>query len=215
MKNKAMKYFSAACRPAMSACIAVFVSLVICVPCAQAQEIDQQTSARGDGAAGHYSGDKFSYATGKEVAAPGGSGGTVTCAGGRPTGLPFPLCSPETKRILIRGAIRYFDYQELAGPAAAMFAGTSRFVLNCNLNPDYQGSCWGTFEWPVTAMGGKWEGTFFGELDLLKAFVKVTAVGQGSGGELEDREMKYDILYPGGATYGTAILRVPVVARTF
>jgi hypothetical protein len=193
---------------AMTAGIAAFIMLVISGPPARAQEIDQQTPFKIEGLSAHHSGAKFIYATGKEVGAPGGSTGTITCVGGQPTGLPFPFCTPETKKILIRGAIRFFNYQELAGPAAAMFAGASKFVLNCNWDQNYQGPCWGTFEWPIATMGGKWEGNFSGEIDLLKAYVNASAVGHGNGGDLDGLQMKYDILYPGGVSYGTAILRV-------
>jgi hypothetical protein len=33
-------------------------------------------------------------------------------------------------------------------------------------------------------------------------------VGHGNGGDLDGLQMKYDVLYPGGVPYGTAILRV-------
>jgi hypothetical protein len=153
----------------------------------------------------HRLDENFLYATAKEVGAPGGTSGTVTCIGGTPQG---PFCSPETKKILVRGAIRFFNYQELAGPAAAFFNGTPRYVFNCNLDKNYSGPCWGTFEWPIADKGGKWEGTFTGEIDLLKSFVNASVNGHGVGGELDGLQMKYDVLYPGGVPYGTAILRV-------
>jgi hypothetical protein len=56
--------------------------------CAQAQEVDQQTPFKIDGMIANHSGIKFIYTTGKEVAAPSGSNGTITCVGGQPTGLP-------------------------------------------------------------------------------------------------------------------------------
>jgi hypothetical protein len=203
MKSRTMNIFGAARSLAMTTCIAAFITLVLSVPCAQAQEIDQQAPFKAD-----HSDDKFIYATGKEVGAPGGSNGTITCIGGQATGLAFPWCTPETKRIQVRGAIRFFSYQELAGPAAAFFAGTPRYVFNCNWDQNYAGPCWGTFEWPIAAKNGKWEGSFTADIDLLKGFVKGTVVGHGDGGELEDLKMLYDILYPGGVAYGTAILRV-------
>ena len=205
MKSRTMKFFGAARSLAMTSCIAAFITLIIFVPAVQAQEIDQQKPLRTDGISAANAGGQFIYATGKEVGAPGGSNGTVTCIGGVPMG---PFCSPGTQRILIRGAIRFLNYQELAGPAAPMFAGTSKFVLNCNWDQNYQGPCWGTFEWPIATMGGKWEGNFSGEVDLLKAYVNASAIGHGDGGDLDGLQMKYDILYPGGVPYGTAILRV-------
>jgi hypothetical protein len=208
MKSRTMKFFGAACSLAMTACIAAFITLVLSAPCAQAQEIDRQTPFKTDGMAANHSDGKFIYATGKEVGAPGGSNGTITCIGGQPTGLPFPWCTPETKRIQVRGAIRFFNYQELAGPAAALFAGTPQYVFNCNWDQNYSGPCWGTFEWPVAAKGGKWEGNFAGEIDLLKGFVIAVTIGHGNGGDLDGLQMKYDILYPGGVPYGTAIFRV-------
>jgi hypothetical protein len=205
-----MKFFGSALNQVIIACIAAFITLVIPVPSAQAQEIDEQTPFKtGDMTTSHnHPDDKFIYATGKEVGAPGGSNGTITCVGGQPTSLPFPWCSPETKKIRVREAIRFFDYQELAGPAAPLFAGTPRYVFNCNWDQNYKGPCWGTFEWQIDTKGGKWEGNFAAEIDLLKGFVKGTVVGHGNGGDLDGLKMKYDILYPGGVPYGTAILRV-------
>jgi hypothetical protein len=49
---------------------------------------------------------------------------------------------------------------------------------------------------------------FLREIDLLKSFVNAAVVGHGDGSDLDGLQMKYDILYPGGVPYGTAILRV-------
>ena len=43
MKSETMKFFGTTRSVAMTACIAAFVTLVISVPCALAQEVDQQT----------------------------------------------------------------------------------------------------------------------------------------------------------------------------
>lgn len=182
--------------------------LVFALATAQAQEVADPQYERHGKSYNHYPELQFSYATAKEISAPGGTLGTVTCVGGRLTGLPSPPCTPETKYALVRGAVRYFNYQELAGPAAAFFNGTPRYVFNCNLNANYSGPCWGTFEWPIDGKGGKWEGTFTATIDLLKAFVIGSASGYGVGGDLEGLQMRYDILYPGGVPYGTAIMNV-------
>lgn len=208
MKNSSKKIFGIPRSLVIPACLAALMILVLAVPAARAQEVDEPMSFKSESKSRHHSDDKFIYATAKEVGAPGGTSGTVTCIGGQLTGLPFPFCSPETRKILVRGAIRFFNYQELAGPAAAFFNGTPRYVFNCNWDKNYAGPCWGTFEWPIADKGGKWEGTFTGEVDLLKSFVIASAHGHGAGGELEGLQMKYDILYPGGVPYGTAILRV-------
>lgn len=198
MKSETRKIFGAALGVAMTACIAVFITLAGIAPAAQAQEVDQQPALRANGMGHGHSSDKFIYATGKEASGPSEPGGTITCIGGQPTGNPFIVCTPETTRILIRGSIRNFFYVDLAGAAAPLFAGTARYVFNCNWDKNYSGPCWGTFEWPVPdTNNGKWEGSFTGNIDLLNIVVTGSIVGHGVGGELEGLHMKYDILYPG------------------
>ena len=198
MKSETMKFFGTTRSVAMTACIAAFVTLVISVPCALAQEVDQQKPLRIDGMSAANSGAQFIYATGREASGPSEPGGTITCIGGQPSGLPFPLCSPETNQILIRGTIRNFLYEDRAGAASAMFAGTTRLVFNCNWDKNYSGPCWGTFEWPVPdTNNGKWEGSFTANIDLLNVVVIASLVGHGVGGDLDGLQMKYDVLYPG------------------
>jgi hypothetical protein len=195
-----------------SAPIAAFITLVVIAPTVQAQESDQQKPLRTDGLSVANPGAQFIYATGKEAFVSSTSG-EITCIGGEPTGSPFPFCTPGTQRVLIRGSVQSFRYVDLAGPASPLFAGTARYVFNCNWDQNYAGPCWGTFEWPVPGKGSR-EGTFTGNIDYLNFVVTGSVVGHGVGGELDGLQMKYEIPYPGKdashpfGSPGIAIFRV-------
>ena len=76
---------------------------------------------------------KILVATGKQiqqVVKPG----IVICEDGQPTGLPAPLCSPSTKRILIRNLVLEATSQEVTGTAAALVGGKATLIMQCNLD---------------------------------------------------------------------------------
>jgi hypothetical protein len=147
--------------------------------------------------AGATDNPKFLMATGTENFL-GLQPGDVTCAGGQPTGLHYPdrECSPGTHRTLVRGEVQLIQLSGAIGTAAAMFEGaTHRLVLNCNLDADLKGECWGTFKITVTGQG-EWEGAWQGRFDVANLTGFYSAVGHGSG-LLDGLQMKYYAIYNG------------------
>ncbi|MBM3746282.1 MAG: hypothetical protein FJW34_10840 [Acidobacteria bacterium] len=134
--------------------------------------------------------------------------GILICEGGQPTGLAAPMCSPGTTKILIRNLIQEGAYQDLTGTAAAIFRGKFTAVTQCNLDDKYYGFCWGTFEWAVPEMGGKFEGSWSGVLDYAIHAGYLSGNAYGYGGKLEGLRMTFDELYPGGTAPWVGILKV-------
>ena len=134
--------------------------------------------------------------------------GVLICEGGQPTGLPAPMCSPGTKRILIRNMIQEGASQDVTGTAAAMFRGKSTIITQCNLDDKYYGFCWGNLEFVVPEMGGKWEGAFSGIIDFAVYALSVTGDACGYGGKLEGLRMKFEEVWPGGGVPSTILAKV-------
>ncbi len=134
--------------------------------------------------------------------------GTLRCVGGFPTGLPAPLCSPGTTKIIIRGMRGTATYENLAGTAAAMFDGQNLIEANCNLNANYRGQCWGSFQWTIPGKKGTWEGMYSGEFDLPSFVATYRATGHGNGGELEGLKLSLHAIYPGGSPLGTFVATI-------
>ena len=148
--------------------------------------------------AGAADNPKFLMANGTEIFL-GLQSGEVKCAGGQPTGLQYPYrqCSEGTNRTLVRGEVQTVLLSGVTGTAAAMFAGaTHRSVVNCNLDADLKGQCWGTFKMTVPGQG-EWEGAWEGQFDLANLTGSYSAVGHGLGGPLDGLQMKYDAVYGG------------------
>jgi hypothetical protein len=131
------------------------------------------------------------------------SPGTVTCVGGQPSGSPNPFtpCSPGTRQILTRGEIDRGRYQVTKGPAE-LFAGVNEVVVNCDLDANMAGPCWGTFKWAVRSPflgdpGEIWEGFWFGYFDLTSFIASYRATGYGHGGRLEGLQLELQCVYPG------------------
>jgi hypothetical protein len=159
--------------------------------------------------AGAVDHSKFLAAAGKETIV-GIQPGEVKCAGGVPTGQHFPNreCSPETNRTLVRGEVDSTILTDVTGTAAAMLSGgTNRIVVNCNLDRNLKGECWGTFELTVPGQG-KWEGSWNGPIDLVNFIGSFSFVGHGSGGQLDGLQMKYDEVYDGTTPYAVFTARV-------
>ncbi len=150
---------------------------------------------------------KLLVATGKEIMQVV-SPGILICEGGQPTGLLAPLCSPSTKRILIRNAIAEATYQDVTGTAAALVGGKATIVTQCNLDDKYFGFCWGTWEWAAPGQAGKWEGSWSSTTDYAAAVGAVSSELCGYGGKLEGLQMKYVSVYPGGMTPATFTVRL-------
>jgi hypothetical protein len=144
---------------------------------------------------------KFLMATGQIWQGPYLNPPEVVCIGG--TYDPNSgFCTPGTRRTLLRNARSIWNFAEVQGSAASMFQGEFRPVVNCNLNKNLQGECWGTFEAESSA-GGKWEGTWCGKFDLVNYIAVISAVGHGDGGDIDGMQMKMDAMSPGGLPYFT------------
>ena len=118
----------------------------------------------------------------------------VTCAGGEPSGLPFPPCSAETTHALARGEIQTWGPVPFSDvePVPELLNGPITFVVNCNMNADYRGPCWGTFEWDIPGIG-TWEGSWTAPvMDLLTYESRLSMVGHGVGGEIDGKQLKFD-----------------------
>jgi hypothetical protein len=159
----------------------------------------------------------FAVALGMETVT-GVQPGQVTCDSGRPKvhSTSDPLCPPGTHRISIRGQVESITLTKVTGTAAAMFdEGTSTVVINCNLNANLEGDCWGTFTTTVPDQG-KWEGSWTGTFDLTNSVAFYSAAGHGSGSQLKGLKMTYYAATPGiapavsteGVTHTMFIARV-------
>jgi len=116
----------------------------------------------------------------------------VTCAGGEPTGLSFPVCSEGTQRILGRNEVQLWVPATLSDPIRDLLTGTITFVVNCTFNPEYRGPCWGTFEWEVPGVG-LWTGSWVAPvMDLVTYESKLSMVGFGAGGQIDGMQLKFD-----------------------
>jgi hypothetical protein len=150
---------------------------------------------------------KVLVATGKEMMAELLDPGALDCVGGKPAGPPLQ-CSPGTKSIFVWNWVSTQGYQDVVGTAAVMTRGRNKVVMHCNLDQNYYGHCWGTFEWEVAELGGKWEGVWSGFWDFAGNIVSYNATGYGSGGQLEGLRIEKESAWPGGAQPGTFVLKV-------
>ena len=97
---------------------------------------------------------KVLVATGKVVAAGAVSPGTWLCENGGLTG-GSPPCGPTTTRVFIQSMSNKYVQQDVTGSAAAMVGGTNITTVNGNFDATYFGQMWGTFQWAVPDMGGR------------------------------------------------------------
>lgn len=149
----------------------------------------------------------FLIATGKETTVGLAEPGKTTCIGGQTLG---PLaCGPGTQRVVVRDMVVLSVLHDVAGAGAAYLeGGTNQFTVNCNLDGDYQGHCWGTFEITIPGKGGSWEGSWGGTFDFAGNSEHLQAIGHGTGGDLDGLQLNYDYLNPGGLGYGLFTARV-------
>ncbi len=116
----------------------------------------------------------------------------VSCAGGEPTGLPFPPCSEGTGRILVKDEVQQWAPASLSDSVRSWLMGTITFEINCTLNEAYRGPCWGKFEWDVPGVG-TWQGSWTAPvMDLITFESKVSMVGFGAGGDIEGKQLRFD-----------------------
>lgn len=114
--------------------------------------------------------------------------GRVTCIGGEPTPPgTFPLCTPETKRVVWRDHVGVMSMDAVSGPAAPWVPPVIQSLGNCNLDRLWDGPCWGTFE--AEWLGGTWAGTYSGSLDFVGFAGNLKFVGHGNGGEIDGMQI--------------------------
>jgi hypothetical protein len=147
---------------------------------------------------------KVLVATGKEFHVQPINPGTWLCENGGLTGTS-PPCGPTTTRVFFKDVSNKLAYQDVTGSAAAMLGGNNITNVQGNLDANYYGHMWGTFQWTVPDMGGRWEGTFSAVADQMRGIVINRAIGYGYGGKLEGLKLEFYAANPGKQGYSTFV----------
>ncbi len=93
------------------------------------------------------------------------------------------------------------EFQDvLIGPAGALASGTGPVTMNCNLDEDLTGPCWGRFHFRNSA--GSWEGVWQGTFSFATGSGSYRAVGHGLGG-FRGMVLENDAVFPGFAVSQT------------
>ena len=100
---------------------------------------------------------------------------------------------------MIRGWQAEF-LDEMIGPAGDFASGSGPATMNCNMDENMTGPCWGTFVFSNSI--GTWEGTWHGAFDFMTGAGSYKAVGHGTGG-LKGMVLQNDVVYPGYAVSET------------
>jgi hypothetical protein len=110
----------------------------------------------------------------------------ITCVGGAPL---FPYCDSSTTQVLGRLEVQTWMPASPSRSVAKFLNGPITFVVNCDLNAQYRGPCWGTFEWKVPGVG-TWTGFWRAPvMDLVTYESQLSMVGVGSGGQINGRQL--------------------------
>jgi hypothetical protein len=132
----------------------------------------------------------------------------VKCAGGEPTGLPFPHCTEGTQRILGRSEVQTWEPAFLTPNLQPLLGGPITFVVNCNFNAAYRGPCWGTFTWDIPDVG-TWEGQWTAPvMDLMTYESRLSMVGFGRDGAIDGKQLRFDGGSAPGDWYITGTVRI-------
>jgi len=92
---------------------------------------------------------------------------------------------------------RIVQYQEtMQGPAADLVNGVITTTMNCNLDENWTGPCWGAYQWPISATE-KWAGVWEGTFNFGVVAGSYHASGHGEGGKLAGLRLDMDTVYPG------------------
>jgi hypothetical protein len=130
------------------------------------------------------------------------AGGTEQLAAVLDWGTNYPPTSFPTK---IRGVKQVYN-ETLVGPAANLLAPTVSVTLNCDLDENGYGPCWGTFEWKMANGKGTWKGLWEGSFNFLSGgYGSYTAVGHADG-DKDGKKCEATVVYPGmGAPASTFV----------
>ena len=139
--------------------------------------------------------------------------GEVTCIGGTPDPASPTLCSPETKRIQLRGTVLKWTYRpgDVESPRADLFIGNQYTTNNGNYDANFQGNEWGTFVWRDPSGRLVWEGTFE-TIAFGRQQAQWSAVGHGVGAA-DGLQWKGDGTFATGQAYGIFNLRATGTAK--
>jgi hypothetical protein len=152
-------------------------------------------------------GPKFLFATGQEVTVNVIDAGTATCIGGEATGDPYNPCD-GSHRIMIEHQVVEAAVLTATGAAVPLLAGTDTVTIDCNLDGNLRGNCWGVFEWQVDH-DSLWAGTLNGLFDFSTFAFTYQMVGNGFGGVVDGMQLQYDVSYDGGYDFiGDFVARV-------
>lgn len=117
------------------------------------------------------------------------AGGTETVGEWQPgQGVPAPGAK-------LRGWVARYD-DVLVGAAGELASGAGPVVMNCNLDQQLTGPCWGTFE--IENAHGTWTGVWQGTFNFVTGAGSYRAIGYGQGG-LKGLTLCNDVVYPGYA----------------
>jgi hypothetical protein len=156
--------------------------------------------AGGTAIAGEHS--KFLLASGYEITFNVVDPGTATCIGGVATGNPYDPCA-GSRRVLLKHQVvetMLFSPPAPVGPAVPLLAGVNTLTVDCSLDGNLKGSCWGTFEWNVDDES-MWGGVVSGTFDYSDLTLDYQMVGRGFGGAVDGMQLHYDAIYPGGFSF--------------
>jgi hypothetical protein len=152
-------------------------------------------------------GPKFMSATGQEVTTNVIDPGTATCIGGEATGNIYDPCH-GSHRIMLKHQVVEAVVLTATGEAAPLLEGTDTVTIDCNLDGDLRGSCWGVFEWDVDS-DSSWAGGVSGTFDFSTFTFVYRMVGKGFGGIVDGMQLQYDVSYDGGYDFiGDFVARV-------
>lgn len=117
------------------------------------------------------------------------AGGTETNLGLIDPGQGYPPV-PGGK---IRG-VKTMYQDTLIGPAGEYASGSGPVTMNCNLDEDLTGPCWGTFEFANAK--GTWKGVWEGQFNFALGAGSYKATAYGRGG-LQNMILQTVAVYPG------------------
>lgn len=133
------------------------------------------------------------------------------CVDGQPadqTQPPYLPCSPGTTRVIGRSEVQVWMPASLSRTVAAFLNGPITFVVNCDMNGQYRGPCWGTFEWSVPG-AGTWVGFWTAPImDLLTYESRLSMVGIGSGGRIDGKQIEVTGVSAPGDWYIASSVRI-------
>ena len=134
--------------------------------------------------------------------------GEWTCIGGTVDPGSPNMCSPETKRIQLRGAVYKWTYTlaDVDSSRPDLFIGNQYTTSNANYDANLQGHEWGTYVWRDPSGQLLWEGTFE-TIAAGRHQAQWSAVAHGIGAAA-GLQWKGDGTFATGLPYGIFKLRV-------